>query len=891
LIQSNWSTIQNIRANAPNRPVKPVDPEARATNAWVLGLTAYVRLARGVGDSTTESAALADLANALGVRSGQGVGGAKGNGFGYTSAHGLYWIEGWDEWTPDFGRWLRDEFGAGQISDQIDVLVTDNRIYLWYESDLSHAHNGESQQQASWISFPIYQAYTAALANVGTAGTWTYDEAARAFLRDRLPQAVVSRVTPYHRDAYYLQNLVALIRAHGTTTWVAAPSGATATADRTPSSDFKQSPAGQASNESLRAVHEPGCCGEGQATVTDLFSNADVNPAVSAQRVDDWPQFMHDPQNTGFSRDGFTEGPVSDYQGWPVENLQLLWRKNVGVGTHGRAQPVVADNIVYQGFLDGQFLAMSGDDGETVWSYQAGGPITGAGAVSQGSVFFGSWDGRIYCRDAATGAEIWTYDTRDLTSTPPVMRGRVKAPLLVVGDTLFVGAGNRYFYALDAATGNLKWRYAANANIESSAAYANNKVIFMTEVGYDADLPAGRQVAITGIALNANDGSIAWKVPVPGERAGTSYPVIAGDYVLFIGEPADQTPYGIWITSDWEYFGSSSYVTSYGGADNVLRLAAEMINNYPHHQASLVVNVDTGQERLFDIPGMAQRQPIPLGSVYNNWIIPVVYEDKFLFSQFHGLWIADPLARSITHRFDRNIWMDGIRQEEYHQFVGALDYLIFSGTGGEVYWLDLTAPNGNATTLLDPEWGHFPDKWADTATAPINYLPGQGNGYVEASGYAIPSGGRLYVAAVPGWFYAFEGNRVAGSPDLVESEKTASSTSALVNETITFTISFAGTGEPTTVTDMLPIPLTHVSSRATCAGAVTYSGTNRQVVYSGTPSADSVCAVEISTQVNTDQRMVVTNTATVDNGLEPLHSVSERVILNGSALYLPLILR
>jgi hypothetical protein len=98
-----------------------------------------------------------------------------------------------------------------------------------------------------------------------------------------------------------------------------------------------------------------------------------------------------------------------------MENLQLLWKKDVGAGTHGRAQPTVVNNVIYQGFLDGRFLAMDGDTGQTLWAFQTGGPITGAAAVSEGRVCFGSWDGRVYCRDAATGDKVWTYDTRDGT--------------------------------------------------------------------------------------------------------------------------------------------------------------------------------------------------------------------------------------------------------------------------------------------------------------------------------------------------------------------------------------------------------------------------------------------------------------------------------------------
>ena len=81
------------------------------------------------------------------------------------------------------------------------------------------------------------------------------------------------------------------------------------------------------------------------------------------------------------------------------------------------------------------------------------------------------------------------------------------------------------------------------------------------------------------------------------------------------------------------------------------------------------------------------------------------------------------------------------------------------------------------------------------------------------------------------------------------------------------------------------------SATKTCPGTVDYNDTTRQVIYSGTPSAGSSCVIEISTRVNTDQRMAVTNMSTVDNGLVSPCDVSATVILNGLDVYLPLIMK
>ena len=89
------------------------------------------------------------------------------------------------------------------------------------------------------------------------------------------------------------------------------------------------------------------------------------------------------------------------------------------------------------------------------------------------------------------------------------------------------------------------------------------------------------------------------------------------------------------------------------------------------------------------------------------------------------------------------------------------------------------------------------------------------------------------------------------------------------------------------MTDQLPIPLTYLSATTTCTGTVAYYTDTTQVIYSGTLSAGSSCVIGISTRVDTDQRMAVTNVATVDNGLVSPYDVSATVILNGLDVYLP----
>ncbi len=92
------------------------------------------------------------------------------------------------------------------------------------------------------------------------------------------------------------------------------------------------------------------------------------------------------------------------------------------------------------------------------WSYKTGDTIAATPALQWNQVFIGSWDGYEYALDEATGALKWrTFlgqapdpggcDTTGVTSSP-----------LTINDTLYLGGGDDYWYAVDRYFGNPLWR-------------------------------------------------------------------------------------------------------------------------------------------------------------------------------------------------------------------------------------------------------------------------------------------------------------------------------------------------------------------------------------------------------------------------------------------------
>ena len=95
-----------------------------------------------------------------------------------------------------------------------------------------------------------------------------------------------------------------------------------------------------------------------------------------------------------------------------------------------------------------------------LWSFQTGGPVATTPTVTGGVAYFGSWDGDEYAVNATTGALLWKTYLGVLTASPtciPPQLG-ISSPATVTGGVVYVGGGDGYWYALNAATGAVEWR-------------------------------------------------------------------------------------------------------------------------------------------------------------------------------------------------------------------------------------------------------------------------------------------------------------------------------------------------------------------------------------------------------------------------------------------------
>ncbi len=250
--------------------------------------------------------------------------------------------------------------------------------------------------------------------------------------------------------------------------------------------------------------------------------------SVSLVGAEDWPQWR------GANRDGRVTGFTAP-EVWP-KALTQKWKTTVGLGAATPA--LVGDRLYVFARQDGNEVALCLDaaSGKEIWRYHyaaqaVSGPAArhpgprSSPAVADGKVVTLGVGGVLSCLDAADGKLVWRKEPfqvvpRYFTGMSPIITdGMVVAHL--------GGQKNGALIAFDLATGDERWRWAAEAPEYASP-------VLLT-VGGTKQIVTLTEKSIVGIG--AADGKLLWKSPfVPQGRAyNAATPIVDGQTVICTG--------------------------------------------------------------------------------------------------------------------------------------------------------------------------------------------------------------------------------------------------------------------------------------------------------------------------------------------------------------------
>ena len=279
-----------------------------------------------------------------------------------------------------------------------------------------------------------------------------------------------------------------------------------------------------------------------------------------------------------------------------LESGTLKWK--FPTGSRVASSPAVDGGVVLFPSYDGNFYAVDTATGKKKWSFKTAGERRFAGkhlhgsmpmaemmpdpfdfylsspTVLNGVVYFGSGDGNVYALEEASGTLKWKFQTGDVVHASPA----------IADGALFIGSWDSYFYALDAATGNEKWRFKTGEDpnihnqvgIQSSAAVNDGVVYFGCR---DSNLYA--LDAVSGQKKWAFNNKGSWVIGSPAVKDGKVYFATSDTSTLYAvdansGSAVMSLKYNRWpLFSSPAIAGNMLYMGSHEGKLIAIDLAAQ----------------------------------------------------------------------------------------------------------------------------------------------------------------------------------------------------------------------------------------------------------------------------------------------------------------------------
>lgn len=207
--------------------------------------------------------------------------------------------------------------------------------------------------------------------------------------------------------------------------------------------------------------------------------------AYFPQKRQSWPREGHSVQSASYVNSDF------------APPAKQVWKYQ----TEGpiRSSAAIVNGIAYVGSYDGWLYALDLSKGERLWRFPAESAITGAPAVCDDQIFFGTENGDVFCvaqprrGGPPTGQLVWRY-----TSSAAV----TASPLVTDSGLVIVGSCDSYIYALDRNAGKLVWKIATGGPVIASASKVSSRI----PAGVNASGKATKRS--DGVLVGGSDGKL-----------------------------------------------------------------------------------------------------------------------------------------------------------------------------------------------------------------------------------------------------------------------------------------------------------------------------------------------------------------------------------------------
>ena len=187
---------------------------------------------------------------------------------------------------------------------------------------------------------------------------------------------------------------------------------------------------------------------------------------------------------------------------------QLKWRYNSGIT---KSNPAIVNGVLYAGGESSQMFALDALTGVEKW--KSGNLGGSSNPTVDNNIVYDAVGAGLMARDASTGAEKWSMLSNGIRSTHEC---GYFSSLVYDRGTVYAGNDDSYFYAVDAATGTVKWTYGDAIRCYVKTAphpTAANGIVYVG--GYENYLHA----------FDGETGRLIWRFP-------TTSPIVSGPVVI-----------------------------------------------------------------------------------------------------------------------------------------------------------------------------------------------------------------------------------------------------------------------------------------------------------------------------------------------------------------------
>ena len=158
--------------------------------------------------------------------------------------------------------------------------------------------------------------------------------------------------------------------------------------------------------------------------------------------------------------------------GFPPPRGELVWNNFI-------SEPLASESVaqhanVYVGSANGMYK-LAEHDGRIRegWDGATPGRITGAAAVVESYLFFGSTDHTVNAWNSLNGDTWWSFPAEDTVEVAPV----------VSDGLVYISSGKGWLYALDAQSGSAIWRTQLDSNASASVAVHDGRLFVGDDKG------------------------------------------------------------------------------------------------------------------------------------------------------------------------------------------------------------------------------------------------------------------------------------------------------------------------------------------------------------------------------------------------------------------------